>query len=200
MKAYHQNISLAYDILDLAALDRNAIRIVGGEESTVFDTPNAIYIVAPPFVAQIDERNCRVTAEGFVDDSKLDFLWENACTLNNLLAQPIRAFGFNVAYALGEFENLLDISRVLFIKDDDEVNMLLDGKVIGVAPTIFFEHDGIVNRITFGVEDDGRKLDITANAHFSEVSLPSVDTLQKKYFDFKSHIESVISRLLQNLR
>lgn len=196
------NITLLYDELSLADLDRTAIRNILGREGIVpFDTPEMLLMVSSPTQINVQARNRRLividqNSETSVDQSRLPIL---AAQLHQTVeGSNLVAYGFN--YQLGvehEGEEIPELLKRVFVPNLENIERLVGGEVRSAKPRIAFTRGDINYSLQLSFVDGvSTRLDLFFNAHFDADALPDGEELAFSFVAQYGTLREIIDRLL----
>lgn len=199
--AYVNNITLLYDALPLADIDRNGFRaILRTDQIVVMDTPEMLVMIAPALqvVIQLGDRRIRINDQKSqsADKSEIAAL---AVRANQLITSPrLTAYGFNfdTVLAWGGTEPTSVFLKRRFLSDVDKLSGLVQGEIQSIAPRIIFTREQVRYDIILEPSDD-KRINAHINAHFAGVGLPDEAGLQSAFIaEFNGFIK-VLHRLLE---
>jgi len=204
-KVLSQNITLAYEAMDLPNIDTRKLKGVLGTERqpTVMETPDTIVVVFPPepTVIQLGQKRIRITVPesgGKVGDVPL---WEIAVKCGELVSgseHKLIAYGFNYELmALSETSSAHAATMRLFLPNSGAVEAILGGYLSSFTPRLKFQRGQTQYDLILEPLDE-QQLKVFMNAHFEYpgVRLPTQDQLHEDFCKGYDYLVSVLPKLL----
>ena len=198
-----QNITLAYDSLNLEVINRGGLRglVDGRPKPVIMDTPEMIVALYPPepTVIQIGGRRIGITLPKQSQDIGEVPLWEVALRCDKLVPKstPV-AYGFN--YDLRVAVENGDTRKVminLFVSNPQRIEDIFGGQLVSSRPNIDFRRGQTLYNLA--LEPVGEySIDVHLNAHFEfeGIALPPVDGLEASFRKEFGYLLEVLPKLL----
>lgn len=201
-----QNITIAYNALDLQTIDRNKIReVIPGVHPTVMDTPEMIVAVyAPnPWVLQIGDRRIRINIGGNLDNLGDVPVWEYALNASNLVPldkSSMIAYGYNFDFDV-QFQGVTPNDTLIskFLPDRQALEDTLQGELVSYLPRLTFKSGDAQYDIVFEPMNNSQ-MKVHGNVHFqyTDISFPSIEGLKSSYIAHYEHVRGLIMKLLND--
>jgi len=198
-----QNITLVYDLLELQAIDRNALRgLVGPQVNpAMMDTPEMIVAVysPEPIIVQAGDRRIRITLQQPEEDMGGFPIWDIALKCDTLVSRSkstLVAYGFNYDVSITLSENAHAVTRSLFVDNLQRIESALGGRVLSLTPRLVFERDHTRYDLLIEVVDEEHiKVHLNAHFQFEGIVLPPQDKLQASFREEFGYLTATLSRL-----
>ena len=192
-----QNITIAYENLDLQAVDTR--RIKGFlKKAMVADIPDMIVVIDPtgPLIIQLGDRRIRTTFQR--KSVELFNLWDIAFSCHQLVNDAkLVAYGFNYDISVSiQDENIVDKIMQMFAPCSNEISPKLGGELISVTPRIKFRRDqALYDLILEPVKNNQLAIHLNIHFQFNGVNI-TPDLLKEHFTSGYEYLKTLIPSLL----